>query len=77
MLEPQYLIIGLLGAIVFLLSQQVKQVQEKEEESDEKPQLIMRHSPFEYSHLNYYPFYNPMGSFRRHHRFHGGIIRRH
>ena len=74
MLQAQYFIIALLAAIIFLLSKQVKQ---QVVQKAGKPQLILRHSPFQYSHLNYYPFYNPMGSFRRHHRFHAPKLRHH
>ncbi len=60
-MQPEYLIVGLLGAIAFLLMRKQSQ-----------PTLVVQrpihHQPF-YHHL--------MGVFRRQHRFHGGGYRHH
>ena len=62
MLEPEYLIVGLLAIIAFLLLNQQSQ-----------PTLVVerprRHS--------YSPFYHHARGLRRSHRFHGKRFRRH
>lgn len=71
-MKQNYLVIGLLLVIVFLLIKQKKIQQPKKTVVVSDP--ITYWAPG-YNSSFYYPF-NFRGSFRRHHRYHGGKYRR-